>query len=561
MDSGIHWKKVCIKIATFITVIIINILFAITLQAQQNLLEKDGEYSLAEWQWSITVDSIISNETKNNPRAFLWIPPNCKVVKGVVVGQHNMIEEGIFEHHSFRKILSDLDFAVVWITPNITINFDFNTRIGDYFNAMMHKLADSSGYQELATAPIIPIGHSALATYPWNFAAWNPNRTLAVISVHGDAPQTKLTGYGRPNVDWGNRNIDGVPCLFVMGEYEWWEKRIEPGFDFLAKHPKTPITFFADAGHGHFDYSDELIDYMGLFLMKVAKYRLPSLTKKNKKSVLNAIDPTKGWLMDRWHKDSLPTASASPYNKYQGNIATASWVFDEEQAKATEVFYAQARGKQPQYIGFEQNGKTIKPSTTHANYSLSVFPEKDGITFHLKAFFSDTSRINTTIKHATTPLYINRICGPVEKVNDTSFRICFNKVGFDNIRRSNDFWLLAMNKGDVLYKSIVQQVDLHFPLANKQGKEQQITFPEIANKKIGIDAIKLEGKSSAGVPVYYYVKEGPAKIEGDKLVVTKIPPKTRFPLKVTVVAWQYGTAVEPKLQSAFPIERSFYLEK
>ena len=35
-----------------------------------------------------------------------------------------------------------------------------------------------------------------MATFPWNFAAWNPERTLAIISYHGDAPRTNLTGYG-----------------------------------------------------------------------------------------------------------------------------------------------------------------------------------------------------------------------------------------------------------------------------------------------------------------------------------------------------------------------------
>ena len=134
-------------------------------------------------------------------------------------------------------------------------------------------------------------------------------------------------------------------------------------------------------------------------------------------------------------------------------------------------------------------------------------------------------------------------------------------MGFDNTRRSSDFWLLAMNKGDNKYKSIVQQVDLHFPLINKQGKEQQIDFPEISNQKVEVNSLQLEAKSSEGLPVEYYVKEGPAVIEVNKLVFTKIPPRARFPLKVTVVAWQYGTTVEPKMQSAKPVERSFYLKK
>ena len=37
----------------------------------------------------------------------------------------------------------------------------------------------------------------------------------------------------------------------------------------------SPLSFLADAGHGHFDISDELIDYLSLFLKKAVEYRLP----------------------------------------------------------------------------------------------------------------------------------------------------------------------------------------------------------------------------------------------------------------------------------------------
>ncbi|HEY8893204.1 MAG TPA: hypothetical protein VIM79_00200 [Niastella sp.] len=513
--------------------------------------------SAQEWQWSVAVDSVVSPETNDHPRAFLWIPPNCTQVKGVVVGQHNMIEDGILEHPDFRKTMTELGFAEVWVTPNITIPFDFNKDAREDFNYMMQKLADSSGYIELAKAPVVPIGHSALATYPWNFAAGDPARTLAVVSVHGDAPQTHLTGYGRPNVDWGSRTIEGVPGLFIMGEYEWWEDRITPGFDFVRQHPKTPITFFCDAGHGHFDYSDELVNYIALFIKKAATYRLvPS-----KSSALKFIDPANGWLMDRWHKDSIPTAAAAPYAAYKGNRLNASWCFDAALCEATEKYYATARGKQQQYIGFAQDGKIIAPGKSHANYMLAFEPQSDGITFHVKAFFADTSRMIPTMNHAKTPLHINPITGPVEKINDSTFRLRFYHIGFNNPKRSNDIWLIATNAGDEQYKSMVQQADLRFPIKNTAGKNQQINFLFIPNQKQNTKSIALRATSSAGVPVYYYVKEGPAEIKGSRLLLTKIPPRARFPVKVTVVAWQYGSAIEPKLQSAEPVERSFYILK
>lgn len=73
--------------------------------------------------------------------------------------------------------------------------------------------------------------------------------------------------------------------------------------------------------------------------------------------------------------------------------------------------------------------------------------------------------------------------------------------------------------------------------------------------------MKLNAVSSANVPVYYYVREGPAEIEGNTLRFTAIPPRAKFPLRVTVVAWQWGRSIEPKLKTADPVERSFNLTK
>jgi hypothetical protein len=42
---------------------------------------------------------------------------------------------------------------------------------------------------------------------------------------------------------------------------------------------------------------------------------------------------------------------------------------------------------------------------------------------------------------------------------------------------------------------------------------------------------------------------------------TAIPRRARFPIEVTVVAWQWGRSIEPKLQSATPIERRFLITK
>ena len=525
-----------------------------------SLFMQTTRVAAAPWQWSVEIKELISEETNAHPSAYLWIPENCKQVRAVIIGQHNMTEETIFEHSEFRKNMGKLGIAEIWITPGIDQRWDVTKGTQQIFETMMKNLSEISGYTELEFAPVIPIGHSAMATYPWNFAAWNPERTLAVLSIHGDSPRTHLTGYGRANLDWGTRTIEGIPSLMVMGEDEWWEDRLITSFDYRREYPNAPLSFLADAGHGHFDISDELIDYLSLFLKKAVEYRLPKHSLSDTQVQLIPVEAKTGWLADRWRKNEKPTAEAASYDKYKGDRNHAFWYFDKEMADATEKYYANERGKTEQYIGFEQKGKliTFNPKS-HVRMFPSFQPEADGVTFHLKAVYTDTLRNEYSKEHSTHPIRMSRICGPVEVVNDTTFTVRFYRMGLDNPKRTGGICLMASVKQDHKYRSAVQQVEIRIPYRNKEGIPQRIIFPKLSDVKASVKEISLNGTADSGLPVYYYVKEGPAEIKGDKLVLTKIPPRAKFPVKVTVVAWQYGRSGEPKVQTAEAVEQSFYI--
>ena len=525
-----------------------------------SLFMQVAKVAAAPWQWSVEIKELISEETNAHPSAYLWIPENCKQVRAVIIGQHNMTEETIFEHPEFRKNMGKLGIAEIWITPGIDQRWDVTKGTQQIFETMMKNLSEISGYTELEFAPVIPIGHSAMATYPWNFAAWNPERTLAVLSIHGDSPRTHLTGYGRANLDWGTRTIEGIPSLMVMGEDEWWEDRLITSFDYRREYPNAPLSFLADAGHGHFDISDELIDYLSLFLKKTVEYRLPEHSSLDAPIQLIPVEAKNGWLADRWRKNEKPTAEAASYDKYKGDKNHAFWYFDKEMADATEKYYANERGKTEQYIGFEQKGKliTFNPKS-HVRMSPSFQPEADGVTFHLKAVYTDTLRNEYSKEHSTHPIRMSRICGPVEVVNDTTFTVRFYRMGLDNPKRTGGICLMASVKQDHKYRSAVQQVEIRIPYRNKEGISQRIIFLKLSDVKASVKEISLNGTADSGLPVYYYVKEGPAEIKGDKLVLTKIPPRAKFPVKVTVVAWQYGRSGEPKVQTAEAVEQSFYI--
>ena len=112
-----------------------------------------------------------------------------------MIGTHNMTEETLFENLLFREKMSEIGMGLIWITPGWDQKWDVSAGSQRAFEQMLEDFAAISGYNELKYVPIVPFGHSAMATYPWNFAAWNPERTLAVISFHGDAFLPLLSGY------------------------------------------------------------------------------------------------------------------------------------------------------------------------------------------------------------------------------------------------------------------------------------------------------------------------------------------------------------------------------
>ena len=65
--------------------------------------------------------------------------------------------------------------ALVWITPILDFPWNVNTGCNDALLTALDSLAETSGYDELKVVPIVPVGHSAMATFPWNFAAWIRN--------------------------------------------------------------------------------------------------------------------------------------------------------------------------------------------------------------------------------------------------------------------------------------------------------------------------------------------------------------------------------------------------
>jgi len=565
--------------------------------------------SASVYQWSAEIDPVGDTETKKKPRAYLWIPPNCQKVRGIVIGEHNMEEAPILEHPAFRRTLADLGFAEIYITPPMgSMHFRFDRGAGESLEKLLKEFSQKSGYSELEQAPLIPIGHSAAASFGWDMAAWKPERVLAVISTSGQWPYFFEPG-GETNIgkspDWAGRTIDTVPGLTTKGEYEVQGSLTNGWYAGIGgetfKHRKMPFSQVLEPGRGHFDVSDEKIDLFTLYIKKAAQYRLPAESDPGQPVKLKEIDPTKGegWYYEQWVLDTPPKNPAAPVNSFQGDKSRACWAFDEEMAKAIEEFQGKWRNRQPLLVAYKQKNGLVQPRPDHFMVHLKFEPAEDGVTFQLDPAFWDkvpgdhntnpavnggkegtggwgTSLLEEKARNVVINpgdplqypagkenlLTITPICGPVKQINSNTFSVRFDRLGMDNPKRSGSICFALVYPGDEKFKPMVQQSELKFPISNTKGTPQTITFPAIPDQKrsVSMPSLQLSATASSGLPVHYYVREGPAFVD-DKgvLTFTPIPPRSTYPISVTVVAWQYGRSTPPEIQSAQPVEQTFQI--
>lgn len=545
----------------------------------------------ALWQWSIPLTwAGISSETNDYPRAFLYIPPGVTTVRGVLIGQHNMLEEPVMEHSAVRQGLADAGMAAIWVTPAFDGGFNFtaNTNTPVVFQNMMDGLAAESGYTELSKTPVVWIGHSAMSEAPYFFAAWDTQHSVATGEPKRCAAAISLQGFypGRHNVDqptYANSDLAGVPIMYIEGEYADANGRATSTLSFRNSTAGTIISFFGEPGGGHFDWNNRNCEYIGMYLRKLSTYRLPATAAADGTATLQTIDPsTQGWKADRWRKGQSPTASPAPVASYSGNASEAFWYFDQEHAETTHNAYLPVKTTY-QLLGYTQNGSLVNQIESHLQVEPSFVadPSGDGLTFKLGTAFLDTvpatsSRltgwsglpVGSAIGHSNNgPILINRVSGPVEMLSPDTFRIAFDRVGTNNIfgqTRSRDIVLTAVHEGDSTYVRAVQQAQIRIPLPLTSGTAQTISFTQPADQLNGASTLNLSASTTgtatyAGATVDFYVREGPAKVSGNTLTFTTLPPRTKFPVKVTVVATQYGRNIAPLLQTATPVTRTLWI--
>jgi hypothetical protein len=253
-------------------------------------------------------------------------------------------------------------------------------------------------------------------------------------------------------------------------------------------------------------------------------------------------------------------AKAANYADFKGNKRWAYWHADLELAEALDAFHAGRFNKRNQYLTFADLA-TGKPVAARHDLRLTIAPHYVGAdVFEVKATFLDEARERypqpePPISHADGPIHfrIFRQSG-VEPAGPGLFRVVRGGLGGTGAA------ILAYHPGNEQYRHAEQPARMQLA-ALKKGKPQTIGFPTIGPLKADAPPTPLRATSDSGLAVTYAVGHGPAVVENGTLRVCGIPPRAKWPLEISVTAYQWGSAVEPYVQTAAPVTQRIIVEK
>jgi hypothetical protein len=388
--------------------------------------------------------------TQANRTIYLWIPPECASVRGLIAAFANLTERQWLEDPAVRKVAQRQCLGIVWIGPGdeSILNADMKPGAGEALQAAFRALARVSGFPELEFAPVIPTGHSAHGQFAWRFAQWAPERTIAVIPI-------KTVPFPQ------DLDLPGIPMLYIVGETTEWPQYRDGRIgdrDFFWSHVRDSalrlrqansenlIGVATDPGGGHFDWSLADGKLLALYIEKACLARLPHQTPEHGPVHLRPIRANQGWLTDSSgvQPDRWPPG---PYAHFQGNASQAYWFFDKDMAEAVVRFNGDRVARKHQMLTFEQDGALL-PVATQGFAPLKFEPEGDGITFKLKPAFlpsipPELVGAGAPLGHAESPIDLKVITGPAEQLAPDTFRIAMGRGD-----EAGDIWIEEENDGN-----------------------------------------------------------------------------------------------------------------
>jgi hypothetical protein len=542
----------------------------------------------AVWQWSVPIPSL------EGRRAYLWVPPECQHVRGLVVACQNMLEEPLFERPAFRAACAENDLGEVLIFSghdkgeNDDKDSDHPTRsyldiflnptypkgaedaksAGVDLQKALDALADKSGYREIKYAPLMPVGHSSAGSFVWHLYRWDPSRIFAMMPFKTGAKDD---------------GPEGIPILDVNSE--WFEYGTADMHNVsmlgLAGGAAAPMSrrnsadilygYDVDIGCGHCDVSDDSIKIVSLWLKKAVAARIPANAPLDGPIPLTPMATSSGWLLDP-ATFGKPEGKPIAYADWKGDPKAAFWYLDREMAAAVQDHLVEQLAKKPEQIGMARQGQA-DPDARMSILSPTFLDDQG--TFRVEAAYLDHIEhshfqdhdqgyypAGTVLGHAGVPIQYRVNSGGLVRTGPDTFRVC-PRAG--PLLPQGNPWeptIVAYSLGDDAFRPAEHPIHVNINIVNKEGTPQTLDFPKIPDQSVqNLTPIPLVATASSHLPVQFFLVSGPATIKDGTLTFDKIPVRAQFPISVMVSAFQWGRPNDPKVQSAGPVTQEFFIQK
>lgn len=502
--------------------------------------------------------------SKTNPAAYLWISPRTAHLRGLLVLCNNVPEHRLVADLAIRKAAEDNNLGILWCAPTF-MNFRRDQAKGTNMaaehahtlaslDALLAGLAEKSGYPEVATVPWLPIGESGHLLMVTALLEGRPGRNIAGVYLKNnhfppsDRSTPILVVYGTAQ-EWGQEKSD------YRTKWADVSKTYANVLSSLEKAPGWPLTYVLDGHSGHFDVSDRVTAYLAAYIDVIAKARLAP------DGTLKPLDLAPGFTARLTAPGHVGTdvSAWSPGNAWYPTRALA----DEARAFAAIDWTAKS-----QLVGFlAPDGSTLPFDFNGITNLKSVAYEPDGRTFTVRPVLLDKlppNFANAGEPLATTPgvPQLEWLSGPLELLSGPDASGAYRvRVSLDRTWRIATY-LAARQTGTDTVRAVVQPLGVDMlALRHTQGRAQKIDFPQPPDVATGTPHVDLTANSDAGLPVSYFVVSGPVTLDGNRLTFTELPPRTKFPVEVTVAAWQWGRPGEDPVKMADIVRRTFRLTK
>ncbi len=510
--------------------------------------------------FQFVANGVAEIQNRGNPgkaSSYLWIPEQCQKLRGLLILCANVPEHRLVGHEKIRAVCAANDLGIVWSTPSFLLSDTKNDKgkwvenlpgSTAFLQQQLDALAKTSGYAEVATVPWLPMGESG--------------HLLMVDALVENRPEKCIAGIWIKNSHLPPKNRT-VPALVVYGSAQEWGQdktdirtkwaEIGKTYDGILNqrkmHPTWPLSYVLDGHSGHFDVSERLAAYFAAYIDAIVKARLGA------DGSLTPVDVTTGFVA------ALPVPGHEGKPVVPATAAAAlPWFPNQATAQEAQAFAAinwKAETQLPIYLD-EQGQPLPHDFNGIVNFKALSF-EDDQRTFTIRSALAPT--IPANFVHAGEKLAqgpeaptAEWLSGPIEPLGGNRFRVALDRTWLGG--GATYIGLRAAGTNQI--RGILQPAGVDIRgLRALPGAPNKITFEAPADVTVGAAPIALTATASSGLPVSFFVVAGPAIVRDGKVELTAIPPRTAFPVSVTIGAWQFGRRTEPAVKIADVVQKSF----